>query len=116
MVIEKEKSILLREDMNKESIWNLVKGMSGRQRLLDLGIVALLTIGALGAVGEFSGEKKGIISSLAETVGLKKKAGSAETNQPQSTPQLSKEYVYAGSRILATEDYGIAPPNPTPTP
>ncbi len=88
-----------------------------RTRLLAVGMIALLTIGALGAMGEFSSKKNGIISNLAETVGLKKKeVPSTENLPPQTTPQLSKEYVYAGSRMLATEDYGIAQPNPTPTP
>lgn len=40
------------------------------------------------------------------------------TPTPTGTPalKLSKEYIYSGSRQLATEDYGIAQPNPTPTP
>lgn len=105
--------------MKKETFLDSVKAMSGKQKLFAIGIVALLTIGAFGAMGEFSSEKKnGILSGIAETVGLKKKeATSTEGISPQTgTPQLSKEYVYAGSRMLATEDYGISVPNPTPTP
>lgn len=104
--------------MKKETNLDSTKTMSGRQKFLVVGIIALLAIGALGAMGEFSGKKNGIISHLAETVGLKQKeVNSSETYQPQTgTPQLSKEYVYAGSRMLATEDYGIVAPNPTPTP
>ena len=38
-------------------------------------------------------------------------------NQPTPTLQLAKEYIYAGSRMLAIEDYGItATPSPTATP
>lgn len=95
--------------MNKETFWNLVKRMSGKQKLFAFGLSSLLAIGALGAMSEFSGNKNGIISNLAETVGLKKKDAGLP---PQTgTPQLSKEFVYAGSRMLSVEDNGIAPMN-----
>jgi hypothetical protein len=48
--------------------------------------------------------------------------GSSATPTPTPTPtgtptlKLSKEYIYSGSRQLAVEDYGVAQPNPTPTP
>lgn len=106
--------------MKKETFLDSVKAMSGKQKLMAFGVIALLAIGALGAMNEFSGNKQGgIISNIAETVGLKEKTKRNETaslNPPTGTPQLSKEYIYAGSRMLATEDYGIAPANPTPTP
>jgi len=35
---------------------------------------------------------------------------------PSPTPQLSKEYIYAGSRLLAVEDANAPTPTPTPTP
>lgn len=103
--------------MKKETLLKTVRAMSGKQKLASVGLISLLTIGALGAMNEYSGNKKGVISSLAEKVGLSKEMPSTESLQPQTvTPQLSKEYIYAGSRQLAVEDYGIAPANPTPTP
>lgn len=41
---------------------------------------------------------------------------SPDTGLPTPTLQLAKEYIYAGSRMLAIEDYGVTPPPPTPTP
>lgn len=100
------------EIMNKETILNLWKESSIKQKILAIGVVGLLSIGVLGAMGEFSSEKRGgVLSGIAETIGLKKKSSNGyDPANPQSgTPQLSKEYIYAGSRMLATEDYGIAP-------
>jgi hypothetical protein len=89
--------------------------ISKRTRLLIVGVVMLISLGILGAVSERNNHR--FVSSLAEQVGLKQKTIlPTETNQPQTNPQLSKEYIYAGSRQLAVEDYGIAQPNPTPTP
>lgn len=42
----------------------------------------------------------------------------SELTAHDPTMQLAKEYIYAGSRMLAVEDYGITPiitPSPTPT-
>jgi hypothetical protein len=101
--------------MSKETIWNFVKGMSGSRRLLGFGIIVLVSLGVLGAVSERNNHR--FVSNIAEKVGLKQKTVQpTEINQPQTNPQLSKEYIYAGSRQLAVEDYGIAQPNPTPTP
>lgn len=44
-------------------------------------------------------------------------ARAEEQNLPTPTWQIAKEYIYAGSRMLAIEDYGITlTPTPTPTP
>ena len=111
--------------MKTGNILHFWKTSSIKQKVIALGILALLTIGALGAINEFSGGKEGgVFSNLTETVGLKEKRKSNNQgdsvieplNPPEGTIQLSKEYIYAGSRMLATEDYGIAPTNPTPTP
>lgn len=77
-----------------------------RQKLLITGMIALLAIGALGAIDELTGNKKsGIISSLAETIGLKKKEMINNSASGQAvTTQLSKEYVHAGGRTLTVED------------
>lgn len=105
--------------MNNESIRILTKGLTGKKKLVVLGITILLSIGAFGAINEYSGNKQGgVLSGLAEKIGLKQKENINNRAIPiqTGTPQLSKEYVYAGSRMLATEDYGVAQPNPTPTP
>lgn len=51
---------------------------------------------------------------LAGLIGSMPVAPKAEAQAP--TPQIAKEYIHAGSRTLAVEDYGITPANPTPTP
>lgn len=40
----------------------------------------------------------------------------SETAALNPTMQLAKEYIYAGSRMLAIEDYGVSGSNPNPTP
>jgi F5/8 type C domain len=99
--------------MKTKTIWHFWKTSSIKQKLITVGILALLSLGALGAMGEFSDDKKGgILSGIAETIGLKEKSSNkgdslSETlTPPNGTLQLSKEYVYAGSRMVATEDYG----------
>jgi hypothetical protein len=107
--------------MKTKTILHFWKTSSIKQKLLTVGILALLSLGALGAMGEFSDDNQGgILSGIAETIGLKEKSSSKgdslnETlTPPNGTLQLSKEYVYAGSRMVATEDYGITA-NGTPT-
>lgn len=107
--------------MNKETFSDLAKAMSGKQKLVAFGIIVLLSLGAFGAMS--SRNKNGILSNLAESVGLKEKKSESQNgttltnlNTPNGPMQLSKEYVYAGSRMLSVEDYGIAPANPSPTP
>jgi hypothetical protein len=99
---------------------NFIKESTVKQKLIAFGIIALLSIGALGAMGTFSDNKQSgeIISSLAEKVGLKEKTveNTVDPNAQTATPKLSKEYIYAGSRTLATEDYFTATPTPTPPP
>jgi hypothetical protein len=116
-------SALKGEIMKTKTILHFWKTSSIKQKLIAMGILALLSLGALGAMGEFSDDKKdGILSGIAETIGLKEKSSNTgdslnETlTPPNGTLQLSKEYVYAGSRMVATEDYGTANANPTPTP
>jgi hypothetical protein len=107
-------SALKGEIMKTKTILHFWKTSSIKQKLLTVGILALLSLGALGAMGEFSDDKQGgILSGIAETIGLKEKSSSKgdslnETlTPPNGTLQLSKEYVYAGSRMVATEDYGV---------
>lgn len=123
IVIEsKNFKIFLESFMKTGNILHFWKASTLKEKLIALGVVALLSIGALGAIGEFSGGKGGVFSSLAETVGLKKKSNNQadKLNEgltpPEGTLQLSKEYIYSGSRMVATEDYGVTNGTPTPTP
>lgn len=107
--------------MEKESIWNVLRGIPRNQKLIIIGIIILLTIGALGATTNiFSTQDGSLLASAAEKIGLKEPAKSNTSYQPANPPtgplQLSKEYVYAGSRTLSVEDYGVVPANPSPTP
>lgn len=98
----------------------LFQSFTKRQKLFTIGLITLLTIGALGAGTNLLDTKDGSwLSTIAEKVGIKEKSVNVASRQlvlPTGTLQLSKEYIYAGSRMLATEDYGIATANPTPTP
>lgn len=89
--------------------------LSNRQKLVAVGLTLLLSLGALGAVNRISGDA--LFARLAETVGIKKNSAELISANPQTaTPQLSKEYIYAGSRMLAIEDYQSSGSTPTPTP
>lgn len=94
----------------------ILRKIAGRKKLLTIGLMGVLSIGVLGAVDNWLGGA--VLTTLAERTGIKEKSSTATETipMPSGTLQLSKEYVYAGSRMLATEDYGIAQPNPTPTP
>ena len=84
-------------------------------RLSVFAVVALVAIGAMASNGWFpstnpvTGERTGWFGSK-----LAKNAPSSwnPLPDPTPTPQLSKEYVYAGSRLLAVEDKNAtaAPP------
>ena len=87
-----------------------------------IGVIALLSLGALGASLKY-------LESDAQRV-MRERSQSSPLNPTEETflskvnpflpappaPQLSKEYIYAGSRLLAVEDAGAGQGNPTPTP
>lgn len=102
--------------MNRENVSNKVRGLFKKEKLLVIGLIALLSLGALGAMASIT-DKNGenLFSKLAVTVGLKTNSATPLV-PPTGTLQISKEYIYAGGRMLATEDYGVAQVNPTPTP
>ncbi|MDQ3748273.1 MAG: hypothetical protein M3367_04530 [Acidobacteriota bacterium] len=98
-----------------------------------IGAAAICLLLVMGALGAGLGDK--IISTFSSkntqqgTNQTAKNNGSflsalnpfAEPSLPTATPQLSKEYIYAGSRMLAVEDANSTaatptPPPPTPTP
>lgn len=108
--------------MNTKETAKIKRKLLRKETLATLGLVILLALGVMGATGAFSNISAvpKMFSSLVET-GLKEENSNllAESlNPPQAAPQLSKKYIYAGSRMLAVEDYGVAPtpPPPTPTP
>lgn len=85
-----------------------------RQRLWIIPVVLLLVVGAVGGVLKHLEEeartqnhlpvaKRSALSSINPFVAMP---------SPTPTPQLSKEYIYAGSRLLAVEDANAnaAPP------
>lgn len=86
-----------------------------------VGLIALLSLSALGAGWKFLDEnaKQTIADRNASTPlnpsqeGLLSKINPlVSATSPSPTPQLSKEYIYAGSRLLAVEDANAnaAPP------
>jgi FG-GAP-like repeat len=105
----------------EKSFW---RSLGKIERYFAVGIVALLAVGVFGAVGSklnlFGGNPKSDVRSpTPETQSSATQNSTASqpitaTNPPptSATPQLSKEYVYAGSRMLAVEDANAnaAPP------
>lgn len=90
-----------------------------RGNLLTIGVVALLSLGALGAGLKYmedsaKQQKAGNANKLNEQGEsyLNKINLFVEPPPPSPTPQLSKEFLYAGSRLLAVEDANAnaAPP------
>ena len=100
--------------MRKEMI-RVVRRSVFNKRVLIIGLFTVSSIGVLGAVDYSMGGH--VFNDVAEKTGLIRKMPAVETIQPQTaTPQISKEYIHAGSRTVAVEDYGISSANPTPTP
>lgn len=102
--------------------------LSRRRILAVFGLMTLLTLGVLGAANDPNNQNGnnsdwGIWSTITSALGLTDAAESANTAEAIASAngslQLSKEYIYAGSRMLAIEDYGLASgssPTPTPSP
>jgi hypothetical protein len=81
-------SALKGEIMKTKTILHFWKTSSIKQKLIAMGILALLSLGALGAMGEFSDDKQGgILSGIAETIGLKEKSNS-KGDSLNETPTL----------------------------
>ena len=89
-------------------------GSSRNGKWLSLGIIAFVSIGALGASLKYLEED----ARLENAIAAKDRSLLSTINPfvpaptPAPTPQLSKEYLYAGSRLLAVEDANAnaAPP------
>jgi FG-GAP-like repeat len=107
---------------NEQSFW---RSLGNIERYFAVGIVALLAIGVFGAVSSnfnlFGGTSTAISTapnSATQNSAIQNPTSSqtiSSINAPpptSATPQLSKEYVYAGSRMLAVEDANAnaAPP------
>jgi hypothetical protein len=104
-----------------KSVW---KSLSKGQKYLAIGLLLFATLGVFGSGMKYLEEKakvdaqiaqeKGYLASLPEnqpSLASRLNPFSAMTT-PTPTPQLSKEYIYAGSRMLAVEDANAnaAPP------
>ena len=93
------------------------------QMIVAAGLLILLVLGAFGQMGWLpntnveTGKRTGWFGTeIAKTSESSNWNPFAETKFPQAAPQLSKEYIYAGSRLLAIEEAGGgATPTPTPT-
>jgi hypothetical protein len=108
-----ETPITSTENLKEKSF---LSGLGRGERIAAIGVCLLLVVGALGASG--FGEK--IISTFGSRNSIQKANQSSQVAQNSSmlsklnpfapaavvvaTPQLSKEYIYAGSRMLAVED------------
>jgi FG-GAP-like repeat len=101
----------------------VVESKSKFGRMFPIGIVALLAIGVFGAISStFTSPKSNVQSPTSETQSSATQNSATQNSEPISpttatvtsaTPQLSKEYIYAGgSRMLAVEDANAnaAPP------
>jgi hypothetical protein len=87
------------------------RNLKGTQRWLVVGLVAFISIGALGAGLKYLEESaRAEKARLQQNPLAKTDSVLASVNPflppptPTPTPQLSKEYIYAGSRMLAVED------------
>ena len=83
------------------------------QMIVAAGLLILLVLGAFGQMGWFpntnveTGKRTGWFGTeVAKTSESSNWNPFAETKSPQAAPQLSKEYIYAGSRLLAIEEAG----------
>ena len=93
------------------------------QMIVAAGLLILLVLGAFGQMGWLpntnveTGKRTGWFGTeIVKTSESSNWNPFAETKSPQAAPQLSKEYIYAGSRLLAIEEAGGgATPTPTPT-
>ena len=75
-------------------------------------IISLLSIGALARWGVLPSQ-----NSIFVTTSEAEPSAASPAAATGSTPELSKEYIYAGSRLIAIEDApSTATPTPTPTP
>jgi hypothetical protein len=93
---------------NSSTWW---RSLNGTQRWIAVGLIGFLSIGVLGAGLKY------LEDSARQEMALRKQ-NPLEKNEsllnrvnpfmpmptPTPTPQLSKEYIYAGSRLLAVED------------
>lgn len=77
-----------------------------RKRLWLVGIVALLSFGALGAGLKYLDEdaRREMLKNSKDRSFLSSVNPFVPMPTPTPTPQISKEYVYAGSRLVAVED------------
>ncbi|HMS43854.1 MAG TPA: VCBS repeat-containing protein, partial [Pyrinomonadaceae bacterium] len=101
------------ENVKQQSFW---KSLKNGQKYLVIGLIAFASLGVFGSTMKYLEESARTEAELAKTrgylndlhenkPGLFSKLNPFSTSPaPNPTPQLSKEYIYAGSRILAVED------------
>jgi FG-GAP-like repeat len=116
-----ETSPTVESSSEKQSFW---QNLGKTERYFAVGVIALLAVGVFGAVSSnlnlFGGSSSAnpTVQNSGNPNSATQNATSSQpispTNPPptSATPQLSKEYIYAGSRMLAVEDANAnaAPP------
>jgi len=100
-----------------------LSGLGRGERIAAIGVCLLLVVGALGA--GLSAKIASVFSSRNSSQNQKTNQSAQNASLPASlnpfaaavvitpTPQLSKEYIYAGSRMLAVEDAAASALPPT---
>jgi spore coat protein A, manganese oxidase len=98
---------------NKKSIESVesIESKSKFGRIFPIGIVALLAIGVFGAISStLKSPESNVQSPKSHTESTTQNSTTSQPISPttatvtSATPQLSKEMIYAGSRLLAVED------------
>jgi len=128
----KEEEIMNRETLktkaqnmlNRHGIKRL--GKDWRTKLIrvsgTLGIFLLLGLGIFGQMGWLpttnpeTGARTGWFGAKISKTSESSNWNPFAESEPQTNLQLSKEYIYAGSRLLAIEEAGGGSGSPTPTP
>jgi FG-GAP-like repeat len=87
------------------SIW---RSLGKMERIFAVGIVALLSLSVFGfAISKYEDRRmkdESSANALNATNATTQNAPNTQTPVTSTTPTLSKEYIYAGSRMLAVED------------
>src|ERR1041384_1664078 len=106
-------SVRSQEENNNKAGW--LKSLTGNHRWRALGIIAFLSMGVIGGGLKYPEEsaRKEVARQKQNQLAARDAGWLSQVNpfmppMPTPTPQLSKEYIYAGGRALAIEDVGAS--------